>query len=229
MEKLPHNTIARVFLYIRALEDLARKKHSNISSRQLAELTDSSDVQVRKDISNFGKIGTPGIGYSTIELKDRLENFVLKDRVVRAVLFGVGNLGTAVLKYPAFYKDRLKIVAAFDSSEHKIGKVINNIEVFPVQRAAEVIESTAADIAIIAVPQEAAQSVADIVVASGLIGIVNFAPATIGVPEGIFVKNIDFTIEFLSLYCDAYMAENMKNKNSGKLAGGKNGKNSNGR
>jgi len=95
MIKLSHNTTSRVFIYIRILEGLIKKKQQNISSRELAVFSGSSDVQVRKDISYFGKVGTPGIGYNTVELRDTLLSFVLKDHIVSAALFGVGNLGTA--------------------------------------------------------------------------------------------------------------------------------------
>ena len=229
MTKLSHNTISRVFLYIRILEGLIKKKHAGISSKQLAALAGSSDVQVRKDISNFKKIGTPGIGYSTVELRDTLVKFVLKDHVVSAALFGVGNLGTAILKYPSFYKERIKIVAAFDKSDGRIGKTINGLEVSAVTDAKRVIKNKRIDIAIIAVPQESAQSVADIIISSGLRGIVNFSPTMINVPSEIFVKDMDFTIEFLSLYCDAYMVNNKNVKKEKQLIGGKYGKDINGR
>ncbi|MDP8253347.1 MAG: redox-sensing transcriptional repressor Rex [Candidatus Kaelpia aquatica] len=217
MNKLSHNTISRVFLYIRILEGLIKKKNLSISSRELAEFAGSSDVQVRKDISNFGKVGTPGIGYNTVELRDTLVNFVLKEHVVSAVLFGVGNLGTAILRYPSFYKERIKIVAAFDRSSSKIGKTINGLEVFSVASAKRVIKEKSVDIAIIAVPEESAQEVADIAVDSELKGIVNFSPITINVPSGVFVKDMDFTIEFLSLYCDAYMVNGQAGKSRKQL------------
>ncbi len=217
MTKLSHNTISRVFLYIRILEGLIKKKKPSISSKQLADFAGSSDVQVRKDISNFGKVGTPGIGYNTIELRDTLVDFILKKHVVSAVLFGVGNLGTAILKYPSFYKERIKIVAAFDRSDSRIGKIINGVEVFSVTSADEIIKDKNIDIAIIAVPEDSAQGVADIIVDSGLKGIVNFSPTTINVPSGVFVKDMDFTIEFLSLYCDAYMVNGRANKNKKSL------------
>ncbi|MDP8216214.1 MAG: redox-sensing transcriptional repressor Rex [Candidatus Kaelpia imicola] len=212
MNRLSHNTISRVFLYIRILEGLIKKKNSSISSKQLAGFAGSSDVQVRKDISNFGKVGIPGIGYNTVELRDTLVDFVLKDHVVSAVLFGVGNLGTAILRYPSFYKERIRIVAAFDRSDNKIGKTINGVEVFSAASAKGVIKEKSIDIAIIAVPEESAQGVADIAVDSGLKGIVNFSPIMINIPSGVFVKDMDFTIEFLSLYCDAYMADGRRAK-----------------
>ncbi len=201
MKKISPNTINRVLLYLRVLEDLIKDKRYLVSSGDISRFTGVSDVQIRKDISSFGKVGTPRIGYRTIELKKVLKDFILQCDVVRIVLFGVGNLGKAILKYPGFNKDRIKVVAAFDRLGSRINKKINSVIVYPVERAPEVIKRLRADIGIIAVPKKSAQGVADIMVLSGLRGIVNFSPCPINVPKSVMVKDIDLTIEFLSLCC----------------------------
>jgi len=122
MKKIPRKTIERALLYIRTLEGLIKAKRYLISSSELAAMTGFSDVQIRKDISKFGKVGTPRIGYKTIELRDILERFVLQENDVRAVLFGVGNLGSAILKYPGFQKDRIKIMRLLTMISAKLAK-----------------------------------------------------------------------------------------------------------
>lgn len=203
MKKLPRKTITRVLLYIRTLESLAKEKRFLVSSKQLAEITGLSDVKIRKDISNFKKIGKPRIGYKTADLKKTLENYLLQNNAVHLVLFGVGNLGSAFLRYPGFRREKVKLVAAFDVSHRKIGTRVNGVPVYPVDRAPEIIKRRHADIGIIAVPKEQAQEVADYMVLSGLHRIVNFAPCSISVPAKVQVRNMDFTIEFLSLFCDS--------------------------
>jgi len=202
MKKIPRKTITRVLLYIRTLEGLLKEKRYLVSSRQLSDITGLSDVKIRKDISNFKKIGKPRIGYKTVDLKKILEDYLLQDNVVHLVLFGVGNLGSAILKYPGYHRDKVKLVAAFDVSDHKVGKKIDGVRIYPVERAPEIIKRRHADIGIIAVPKEHCQEVADYMVLSGLTRIVNFAPASISVPAKVQVRNMDFTIEFLSLFCD---------------------------
>lgn len=202
MKKLPRKTITRVLLYIRTLESLIKEKRFLVSSKQLSEITGLSDVKIRKDISNFKKIGKPRIGYKTGDLKKVLENYLLQDNTVRVVLFGAGNLGSAILKYPGFHQDKVKLVAAFDVARNKIGKKIEGVRIYPVDRSAEIIKRCRADIGIIAVPKEHAQEVADYMVLSGLCRIVNFAPCSISIPAKVQIRNIDFTIEFLSLFCD---------------------------
>lgn len=182
---------------------MIKEKRYLVSSKQLSEITGLSDVKIRKDISNFKKIGKPRIGYKTADLKKTLENYLLQDNTVRVVLFGVGNLGSAILKYPGFHQDKVKLVAAFDVARNKIGKKIEGVGIYPVDRSAEIIKRCRADIGIIAVPKEHAQEVADYMVLSGLYRIVNFAPCSINVPAKMQIRNIDFTIEFLSLFCDS--------------------------
>ncbi|HNV86269.1 MAG TPA: redox-sensing transcriptional repressor Rex [Candidatus Omnitrophota bacterium] len=203
--KISQKTVSRALRYIRVLEHLIKQEVALVSSKQLASLVGLTDVQIRKDISNFGKIGTPRIGYNAAELKSTLEEFVLQQEKVHVALFGVGNLGTAILRYTGFHKDKIKIVAAFDVAENKIGRNVNGVSIYPLKRAPEVIRKRHVDIGVIAVPVEHSQEVADLMVISGLKGIINFSPTSICVPARVLVKNIDLTIEFLSLFCDMKM------------------------
>jgi len=201
-EKISSKTISRALLYIRTLEALVKSGRSMVSSGELARITGLTDVQIRRDISNFGKIGIPRLGYRVGELKKVLEDLVLRKNVIRVVLFGAGNLGTAILKYPGFRKQNLVIVAAFDKDERKTGKAAGGVKVYSLKKAPEIIRKTRADIGIIAVPPECGQEVADVMVLSGLKGIINFAPVHVKVPERVQVREIDLSIEFMSLYCD---------------------------
>ena len=203
MREISPRVIERSFLYIRILSNLIRQRKEVISSRELAELSGLSDVNVRKDISNFKKVGKPGVGYRVKDLKEVLEEYVLRASVLKVVLFGVGNLGQAILKYPGFRREKLKIVAAFDCDRSRVGRSINDVRVYRPRQATAIIRNKKADVGIVAVPENAGQEVADIMVSSGLKALVNFSTATLEVPEGVFVKNIDFTIEFLALYCRA--------------------------
>ena len=93
---ISRRTIARALLYIRTLKHLIKYKRHLVSSRELAEITGLSDVLIRKDISSFGKVGTPRLGYETKELRKVLENFILNKKQVRAVLFGYESVADAM-------------------------------------------------------------------------------------------------------------------------------------
>jgi redox-sensing transcriptional repressor len=201
MKKISQKTITRALLYIRTLDQMIQQKAEFVSSRQMADLTGLTDVQVRKDVSFFGRVGKPRIGYQTRELKEKLEEFVSQN-VVHVALFGVGHLGSAILRYPGFHQEKVKLVAAFDTDKKKIGLTLNGVKVYALEQAPKVVKKTHADIGIIAVPKEYSQGTADLMVKSGLEGIVNFSPTTVSVPSKVLVKNIDLTIEFLSLFCD---------------------------
>ena len=200
MTHFPRKTITRSLLYIRILEKLIGEGEQFVSSKRLSEIAGLSDVQVRKDISNFGKVGRPRVGYRTTELKKVLEEFISKN-IVHVVLFGAGNLGSAILRYPKFHQDKIRILAAFDKNKSKIGRRINGVLVYDIKEAPEIIRRIRADIAIIAVPEKSSQQIASLIVSCGVKGIVNFSPASISVPKSVFVRNIDLSIEFLSLFC----------------------------
>lgn len=201
MKRLSPKIISRALLYIRTLESLIENGAEFISSNLLSSVTGLTDVQIRKDIAAFGKVGKPRVGYDAQELKHFLEDFVTRN-TAHVALFGVGNLGKAIIRYPEFQNQKIKLVAAFDVDKAKVDKEISRVPVYDIARAPQIIAQTRAEIGIIAVPKEAAQSVADMMVKSGLKGIVNFAPINVTVPGHVTVRDIDLSIEFLSLFCD---------------------------
>lgn len=201
MKKFPQKTISRAFLYLRALDLLIEEEKEYVSSKELALMAGVVDVQVRKDVSMFGKVGKPRVGYQTDKLKKLLEEFIVQ-HVVHVVLFGVGNLGSAILQYPGFRNDKVKIVAAFDSDPEKNGKVINGIRIYSPDKAKRIISKKHIEIGVIACPKKFSQETTDLLVESGIKGIINFSPTAIAVPKDVYVRNIDLAVEFLGLYCD---------------------------
>ncbi len=93
-------------------------------------------------------------------------------------------------------------MAAFDNNPKKIGKTINGVRIYSIKEAPEIVKSKKAKVGIIAVPADHSQKIADIMVSSGLRGIMNFSPTSVSVSEKVFVRDIDLRIEFLSLFSD---------------------------
>jgi redox-sensing transcriptional repressor len=201
MRRFPQKTVARAFMYLRALDSLIDEGRDFVSSQELAVMAGAVDVQVRKDISIFGKVGRPRVGYQTDRLKKLLEEYIVQN-VVHVVLFGVGNLGAAILRYPGFRDDKVKIIAAFDSDPEKVGKAINGISIYSIDRAEGFIPQKHIEVGVIAAPKQASQKIADLLVSCGIKGIINFSPTTITVPKDVQVRNIDLAVEFLTLFCD---------------------------
>ena len=198
-KKIPEGTISRLSLYLREVTELSGLKIRTISSAGLGERTNLSDAQVRKDLGYFGQFGVSGSGYDTAELKKALEGILGKDKVWNVAVAGTGQLGSALLSYPGFRKHGLEVVAAFDSAEEKIGLKIAGITVRSIEEAQEIATDQKISIGIIAVPAGNAQEVADKLIDAGIGCILNFAPASLNVPEDVKVKNVDLSRELETL------------------------------
>ena len=206
-KKIPVSTISRLFVYLRELAELEKVNIHTISSAELGDRTNLSDVQVRKDLGHFGQFGVSGSGYNVSELKTALEKILGKDKGWKVAVIGVGHLGMALLTYPGFHERGLNIIAAFDSDARKIGKKFADVTIEPVEKIAKIVKDKDIAIAIITVPAKAAQEVADSLVSAGISCILNFAPAALTVPENIKVKDVDLSREIETL---SYFLTNKK-------------------
>jgi redox-sensing transcriptional repressor len=195
----PKAVVGRVSLYVRQLETYARQGVTTISSSQLGEPLSIKNAQVRKDLAFFGQFGHPGIGYRIDELIAALRQVLGIDHDWPLALIGLGNLGRALLKYRGFRSRGFHVVALFDNDPGKIGREFDGMVVEPV----EAIRTTAAlrkiRLAIVCVPAESAQRVADLVVSSGILGILNFAPVPLVLPSHVNVVPVDLSIQLENL------------------------------
>ena len=196
--KIPDETVRRLPTYLREVLVLSEKGHEKVSSKRLAEFLGINPWQIRKDFSYFGDFGTPGVGYDTSKLQKKISKILRLDNSHKAVLVGVGNLGSAVMAYGEFGTYGLDIVAAFDKDHKKIGKTKNNITIEDVSKISS-IKRRKVDLGIIAVPAEDAQAVADDLVKAGVKGILNFSTRHIVVQKKIKVISIDIAMDLARL------------------------------
>lgn len=201
MRRPPEISITRLAIYLRFLEDYIREKgpQSTINSSELAQFLNINPHQIRKDLSYFGKFGERGIGYHTQELKDKIGRILGLSRKWNLCLCGAGNLGSALLAYRGFRQMHLDILAIFDSDPKKIGKTIQGVKVYSPQSIILEIKRLNIDIAIIAVPQAAAQEITDKLIKSGIRAILNFAPVKLIVPKDVKLRNVDLSTELINL------------------------------
>ncbi|MHC4498567.1 MAG: redox-sensing transcriptional repressor Rex [Planctomycetota bacterium] len=164
--RIPDETIRRLPIYLRGLLFSAEQGKESISSRDLADFVGVNSWQIRKDFSYFGDFGTRGVGYRIEKLTKQIKKILKLDVVRRAALVGVGNLGSAVLAYPGFEIYGFDIAAAFDTDPRKIGRKVKNITIESASKLAT-LRARNIDLAIIAVPREAAQQTADKLVKAG--------------------------------------------------------------
>jgi redox-sensing transcriptional repressor len=188
--RIPDETVRRLPVYLRALTFNCERGLRTVSSRDLADLIGANPWQIRKDLSYFGDFGTRGVGYDTEKLAERIKK-ILKLKTARtAALVGVGNLGAALLAYPGFAVYGFDIAAAFDANPKKIGTKIHDIRIESASQL-HTLGKRGIDIAITAVPAEAAQQVADRLVEAVVRAILNFSPCYLAVPKRTKVISID--------------------------------------
>jgi redox-sensing transcriptional repressor len=202
---IPKAVVTRLPLYLRRLEYLRDQGVETVSSRQLAESLGRKDAQVRKDLGYFGTFGRPGVGYPVSEMVGRLRKILGTDHLWRVALVGFGNLGRALVAYRGFQKKAFKIQAVFDSDPAKIGRRAGDLVVQDEGEMIAEIRRLGIPMAILAVPAEAAQKAADELVEAGVIGLLNFAPVTLEVPDSVAVNNVDLTLCLEQL---AFLASN---------------------
>jgi redox-sensing transcriptional repressor len=196
--KIPNETIRRLPIYLRGLSLLARQGKNSVSSSNLADFVNVPPFQIRKDFSYFGDFGTRGVGYDIANLSRQIKKILNLDPGHKAALVGVGNLGSAVLAYPGFKIYGFEIEAAFDNDPSKIGKKIGRVSVEDISKI-NTLARRGVTMAIIAVPEQAAQQVTDKLVATGIKGILNFSPKRIAVPKKVKVITIDIATDLARL------------------------------
>jgi redox-sensing transcriptional repressor len=187
-------TLNRLSVYLRCLRHLQAEGTSTVSSQELAQRFHLSSSQIRKDLAHFGEFGVRGVGYQVDELADHLHSLLGLDVQHRLILVGVGNLGSALTGYFGFNDDSFRVVAGVDDSAERIGTRVGKITVEPANKLAEVVARSGADVGVITVPAEAAESALEALLAAGLRSIINFAPILLRAPEGVLLKNVDMRI-----------------------------------
>jgi len=191
---LPERVVGRLALYRVLLERLRPGGKEYVFSHELAQLAGVTPSQVRRDLMNVGCTGSPARGYAVEDLVRCIGQMLDAPFLEPVVLVGVGNLGRAVLAFLEHRRPNLRIVAAFDSDPGKVNRIFSNVRCHPVQTLDWVVRQRAVRVGIITVPAQAAQPVADTLVAAGVTGILNFAPVPLQVPPQVFVENVDIGV-----------------------------------
>jgi redox-sensing transcriptional repressor len=200
-ENIPAPAIRRLSLYLRQLEAFRKADRRTVSSKQLGEALKLTDAQVRKDLAYFGQFGHPGIGYRVDDLITEVKKILGTDKPCNVCIVGAGHLGKALTGYRGFPKKGFQLVAVFDNDPKKINtkELPDHIPVQPMHEMAETIERLEIRLAILCVPAEPAQQVAEQMVAAGIRGILNFAPVSLVVPDGFPVAGVDLAVQLEQL------------------------------
>jgi len=188
---VPDIVVARLPLYLRALAAMQTLGRVFTSSQEMAGWLGISSAQIRKDLSHFGEFGKQGTGYSVAGLQEKLRQILNIEHEWLIVIIGAGHIGNAVANYSGFAHRGFRVCAVFDKDPNKVGTRVGMHEVQPMTKLHDVVREQAVKLAMIAVPVEVAQEVADTVVMAGITAILNYAPINLIVPDTVRVENID--------------------------------------
>ncbi|MDD3987584.1 MAG: redox-sensing transcriptional repressor Rex [Candidatus Omnitrophica bacterium] len=203
------NCIIRLSRYKNALYRLQTLGFVKVFSDNLADAVGVTAAVVRKDFSVFGISGNKKGGYQIEILLEKINSILGKDRLQKVIVIGAGHIGSALMRYRGFEKEGIKIAAGFDIDPAKINRY-NALPILPLEEVKDFIKSQGIKIAILAVPDIAAQEVLDLVCSCGIKGILNFAPLRLISPEGCIVNNVNLEIELENLIYFVNVAEKTK-------------------
>lgn len=201
-KKVSQAVIKRLPKYHRFLKGLLDKDVHRISSGALSEIIGFTASQIRQDFNNFGGFGQQGYGYNVEELYRGIGRILGLDVPRSAVIIGAGNMGQALCNYSGFGKNGYEIKALFDNNPKMIGLRIRDLEVYDSDRLVEYINENDIDIAMLTVPAESAQSLANKLVGTSVKGIWNFSPYDLRMEDSIVVEdvNLNDSLFVLSYY-----------------------------
>ena len=195
--RLTVGVAARLSQYLRVLTEAKKMGKERISSQEISEYTNINATQIRRDLSVFGKFGKRGVGYNIDGLAGEIRKILRTQGQHNIALFGAGRLGQAIASSTIFADHGFNIAAAFDVDHEKVGMPLGNAEVLDYDRLGEVIREKNIIVAVLAVPPEAAQKVADDVVAAGVKIIFNYTQALLNVPNDVAVHTTSPAVELL--------------------------------
>jgi redox-sensing transcriptional repressor len=196
---IPRKTVYRLSLYYRALQRAKANQIDTVSSAALAKAAGVKPTQLRKDLTYFGQFGTRGLGYNVEALSARLMEVLGTAHLQPVILVGAGNLGSALLRYPGFAKEGFEVAAAFDAAPSRQRAKDLGVRVLPMTKMKDFVRENHVRMAILTVPANVAQEVANDLIEAGILAILNFAPIILQVPDNVVVNNVDLAIELENL------------------------------
>ncbi len=201
-KNIPHKTIERLSQYRRALQIYSDKGKTHIFSHEIAALLHITAVQVRRDLMLIGYSGSLRKGYDISDLIMLIGDLIDSPEGQRVAIFGMGDLGRAIINYFRGKREKLKIVVGFDVNPEKVNHEVAGINCYPVERAAEIIGKEGVKIGILTVPGDQADETVRIMVEAGIKGVLNYTPTPVEVPDDVYLEeyNMISSLEKIAFY-----------------------------
>ena len=199
-KEIPEGVIRRMPRYYRKLRELLEQGVDHISSGELARIMDVTASQIRQDLNHFGGFGQYGYGYDIEFLKNRIEQILGLDKTYGMIIFGAGNLGSAMAKHTPSIPLPHHVQALFDNDPAVIGTKVGPYTVLDTADFATYIAENPAEIAVLTLPETQAQQVADLAVQGGIRAIWNFSPADIQISDPkVVIENVHLSNSLMVL------------------------------
>jgi len=195
--RLSLGVAARLSRYLQVLTQAQKTGRETLSSQELSEYTRVNSTQIRRDLSGFGKFGKRGVGYNVDALADEIREILQTGTQQNIALFGAGHLGKAIGSSDIFADHGFNVVAVFDADPKKVGTKVGGQSVRPIEDANRVIAEQDVLVAVLAVPGDAAQRLADELVAAGVRIIFNYSESLLDVPAGVTVHTSNPAVDLL--------------------------------
>jgi len=193
--RIPEATVARLPVYLRALNACLDAGQATCSSEDLAAAAGVNSAKLRKDLSHLGSYGTRGVGYDVEYLRYQISREIGLTQDWAVVIVGIGNLGHALANYSGFSSRGFRTVALLDADASRHGEVVAGLKVRDFDELEGIVREHGVAIGVIATPASAAQAVCDKMLAAGIRSILNFAPTILTVPAGVDVRKVDLSSE----------------------------------
>ena len=196
-ERLSLGVAARLSRYLQVLTQARKMGKETISSQELSDYTHVNSTQIRRDLSGFGKFGKRGVGYNVDSLVSQIRKILRTSGQHNIALFGAGHLGTAIASSDIFADHGFRIVAVFDTDPAKVGVQAGPLPVRDVDDLGKVVEDEDIVVAVLAVPSQAAQPLADALVDAGVKIVFNYSEALLQVPPEVTVHTSSPAVDLL--------------------------------
>ena len=193
--RIPEATVARLPVYLRALNALLEREIRTCSSEELATAAGVNSAKLRKDLSHLGSYGTRGVGYDVEYLRYQIAREIGLTQDWPVVIVGIGNLGHALANYSGFTSRGFRTVALLDADEARQGELVAGLKIRPFTELHAIVREHGVAIGVIATPAAAAQTVCDQMVDAGIRSVLNFAPTVLTVPDEVDVRMVDLSSE----------------------------------
>ncbi len=196
-ERLTVGVAARLSRYLQILTQAKKMGRDAISSQEISEYTHINATQIRRDLSGFGKFGKRGVGYNVDALVAEIRKILRTAGQHNIALFGAGRLGQAIAESDVFADHGFNIAAVFDVDPAKVGTRTGDVEVHALEELDELVREKNIIVGVLAVPDQAAQDVANRLIASGVKIIFNYSGALLDVPSDVTVHTTSPAVELL--------------------------------